>query len=361
MQFIHTADNHLRHSQYGREFRGGDFAAAFDQVVQAGLQRRVAAILVSGDLIDSTRPSPRIIRHLLDVHSRAKAANLPILVTSGNHDNTSPHWAEAIGSTPADRAHEGGIVIADNHLVRLFRDGGCLTVYGQPWVSREAFLDLKDSLPTADVLMFHGMIQELMPFKAVDALTLADLPTDKYQMVAAGDIHVRKYETVGRCVVGYPGSTELCEAGEAFDKTVTLVTKTPAGMVNEFLPIRTRKAMKFRLNTEDDVSTALAQVEAFKDSDPMVFGTFNPALTGIVARFCSKLNPERSILRLAPIGAIEQPLASTTEEVMQLADFLGKFIPAGTPLYETARTLLDPTANINDTLDAYLETALKAS
>lgn len=50
-KILHTADNHLRASQYARPDRGPDFAQALHQVVDLAIKHKVAAILNSGDIL----------------------------------------------------------------------------------------------------------------------------------------------------------------------------------------------------------------------------------------------------------------------------------------------------------------------
>ncbi len=352
--FIHTADNHLRDSQYGRRTRGDDFAAAFTAVLEKAHELGETTILCAGDLLDSTRPSPKIIAYLKHIDQKACEYGIQILVISGNHDLTEPHWASIVGF--GNEARPCGLRIIDNQLVTL---PSGLTVYGQPYVPKDTFLAIKDSLPPADVLMFHGMVQELMHFKSESALTLAELPTDKYRFIALGDIHVRKYVAVGGCMVGYPGSTEMCESSEALEKTVSQVTIPPdaSSAIGSVEPVRipTRKAFRFKLVTEPDLEAALDAVEKAKDSDPLVFVYYMPTLGNVPARFLSRIDPTKALFRFYPISAdleVAMPQAST--ELITPKDLLGNFIPAGNELYQLAADLLDPGVLPNDRIDLWL-------
>ncbi len=350
-----TADVHLRTSQYARSSRGDDFSAALMNAFKVGVREGVEAILISGDLLDSTRPSPKIIATLKQLDIEACKHGLLILVTSGNHDMTDPHWATIAGVTAQGAC---GLRIIDNELVTL---PSGITVYGQPFVNKDKFLAIRDSLPAADILMFHAMVHELTHgFKSDHAFALADLPTDKYKVIALGDVHRREYVTVGSCLVGQPGSTELCEAGEDEKKTVTLLEFDHSrARVGEpkFLPITTRQVLRFKLTTEDELEQALLMAETQRSNCPIVIVEYVANLTNVAQRFASRLDPTQVILRFMPIfrDLKGMNLGADVREDLPLEAFLQKMIPSGTPLYAIAEALLSPEANAVEILDRYIE------
>jgi len=363
-RLLHSADNHLRGQQYARSSRGEDFSKAFLDVVHTAIRRKIAVIMIAGDLLDSTRPSPKIIEFLKTVDALACKHGIQILVTSGNHDLTEPHWAKIAG---VEAQRSCGLRMIDNELVTLPNG---LTIYGQPFVNKEKWLEIKDTLPAADILMFHGMIAELTAgFKDPSAIDLAQLPTDRYQVIALGDIHHRKYVRVntgtgmGRgCLVGYPGSTELCEAGEDENKTVTELTFDDNGrLVTEepvFLPVKTRHVLRFKLNTEDEVEEALLLAETQKSTDPIVFIEYNAKLRTVPQRFAARLDPTKVLIRPYPMmrDPKVQGLGNDVRENLPLVAFLDKFIPPGGPLHALGTALLSPSANVVELVDRYIET-----
>jgi DNA repair exonuclease SbcCD nuclease subunit len=350
-----TADCHLRTSQYARSSRGEDFSAALLNVFQVAVREKISTICISGDLLDSTRPSPRIIATLKELDASACRHGILILVTSGNHDLTDPHWATIAGVATSGPC---GLRIIDNELVTL----ACgLKIYGQPFINKEKFMALRRQIPKADVLMFHAMVQELTHgFKSENAFALADLPTEKYQVIALGDVHHREYVRVGSCLVGQPGSTELCESGEDENKTVTVLTFDDHNRLvgePEFLPIKTRQVLRFKLTTEEEVEQALLTAETQKKNCPIVIVEFAVHLTNVPQRFASRLDPTQVILRFMPIfqGLNGMNLGADVRENLPLTAFLAKMIPPGTPLYELAETLLSPEVNTVETLERYIE------
>ena len=364
-KLLTTADQHLRVSQYARSSRGEDFSRAFLDVIHTAIRRKISVILCSGDLLDSTRPSPKIIEFLKTVDALACKHGIQILVTSGNHDLTDPHWAKIAG---VETQRACGLRIIDNELVTLPNG---LTIYGQPFVSKERWLEIKDTLPAADILMFHGMIRELTEgFKSESAIDLAQMPCDRYQVIALGDIHHRKYTRVhtptklgvGGCLIGYPGSTELCEAGEDENKTVTELTFDDNNHLSTeepvFLPVKTRHVLRFKLNTEEEVEEALLLAETQKASDPIVFIEYNAKLRTVPQRFAARLDPTKVLIRPYPMmrDPKVQGLGNDVRENLPLVAFLDKFIPPGGPLHALGAALLSPAANAVELVDRYIET-----
>jgi DNA repair exonuclease SbcCD nuclease subunit len=355
MKVLLIADTHLRTSQYARTSRGDDFAQALLNVFNLAVRERITTICISGDLLDSTRPSPKIIQFLKALDEQACQKGILILVISGNHDLTEPHWATVAGVTTTPGSC--GLRIIDNQLVTL----PCgLTVYGQPFVNKERFLNLVSELPQADILLFHAMVQELTHFKDKAALELTDLPTDKYQVIALGDVHARKYVKVGNCLVGQPGSTELCASNEDENKTATVVTfDDNLRLVGEpeFLPFATRQVLRFKLTTEEQLEQALLTAETQRHHNPIVIVEHDVALLNVQQRFASRLDPTKVILRFFPLfkQLSAAGLGDDMRQNLPLSAFLEKLIPPGTPLYTLAASLLTPEANTVELVDRYIE------
>ncbi len=87
MKFLHTSDWHLGRSLYGRR-RYEEFAAFLDWLAELIEQQGVDALLVSGDIFDTSTPSNSA--QALYYRFLCKVANSccrNIIVTAGNHDS----------------------------------------------------------------------------------------------------------------------------------------------------------------------------------------------------------------------------------------------------------------------------------
>jgi len=92
MKIVHISDTHLGYSAYskvdeesGLNQREMDFYQAFGRFVDKCLELRPDAVLHSGDLFDTVRPSNRAISFALEQFLRLNEARIPVVVIAGNH------------------------------------------------------------------------------------------------------------------------------------------------------------------------------------------------------------------------------------------------------------------------------------
>jgi DNA repair exonuclease SbcCD nuclease subunit len=83
---MHLADVHLGYKQYGSEERFHDFARAFDAAVGAALENEVNFVVLSGDLFHKSAIDPATLLQTVSNLDRLKAADIPIVAITGNHD-----------------------------------------------------------------------------------------------------------------------------------------------------------------------------------------------------------------------------------------------------------------------------------
>lgn len=351
MKFLACADVHLRDSQYGRTSRSQDFLNAFSAVIDQAVNQEVDFIVCAGDLLNSTRPSPQLLRELRKFEERLQELKLPCYVVAGNHDLTRPYWTEAFKDNDLE---DFGFVILDD--VRLELVG--TSIVGIPFCSREAFLTGQEFLKPVDVLIWHGSIREFCGFPSPNSLSLRDLDPSKFRVMVVGDIHVTRQERLGDSLVISPGSTELCDTGEDAKKTVTIVTLEPGDDATyEVIPLDTRKVLRFRLLTEEDVEKALAEIEPVKAADPMVFLDYAPELAGEIPRFFNAMTGTSQFVRPSPLTAKKTANNGRPASMMKIAnprDLIPAFIVQGHPAHELACALLNPEAEASEMVDEWL-------
>ncbi len=89
-KFLHIADIHLGISRY-RRFGGADrtrdfFEAWSDCIQKYALEEEVAFVLIAGDFFDTRRVEPQAMDHAMFCLNQLRAANIPVIVIEGNHD-----------------------------------------------------------------------------------------------------------------------------------------------------------------------------------------------------------------------------------------------------------------------------------
>jgi DNA repair exonuclease SbcCD nuclease subunit len=355
---LFTADNHLRDSQWSRRDRATDFQNALTDIIDTAIRDRVAAICVSGDLLDQIRPSPQVFRYLKRQNRRLERAAIPLYVTAGDHDKTDPHWTTQLKEEGDPR--RCGIILLDNELVTV--PGTDLTIYGLTFITKtkEGHDAVWATLPDATILLMHSTVQEFCKFPTANALRLDDLPRVKFNVISIGDIHVHESAYLDdETLVLSPGSTELCKTNEPLEKFCYLVdfSNPTKPLEAQSVPIKTRKALRYTINTEEQMQAAVADLQTHATEAPIVIYTFNPAVENVAGRFGMIVDAEVAIMRGCPNygeirfdGAVEED----DEEHRTTADFLPIYIPVESRLFSVAESLLSPEAPANDIIDAFI-------
>jgi len=101
VSFIHLADVHLGHEQYGQRERADDFARAFYFAAKYAVESRVDFVIVAGDLFERSTLDPVTFDQTLSGLKQLAAADIPIIAIAGNHDRArygqGMAWLESLG------------------------------------------------------------------------------------------------------------------------------------------------------------------------------------------------------------------------------------------------------------------------
>jgi exonuclease SbcD len=85
-RFIHAADIHLGHEQYGLVKRSNDFARAYLEMVDHAVTNHVDFVLIAGDLFHHARADAWTLKQAIAGLSILREAHIPVLAVEGNHD-----------------------------------------------------------------------------------------------------------------------------------------------------------------------------------------------------------------------------------------------------------------------------------
>lgn len=345
----HTADNHLRATQYSYSSRAMDFHKSLDFIIHDAAHRKLDALIISGDIIDTTRPTSYTIALLQHLHATAKALKVRILLTSGNHDKTEPHWSSILEQDP-----EFGIQLVDNKEFTISNGSETLRGLGLPYMSDEDLLNRLEGITTPyDIIVWHGMIGNFDGVRP-DALD-ASIFSGKAKNVLLGDIHIRQYLYLEehKLFIGYPGSSELGRTSEPLEKSYEVVSMEPGSPALDFEPIiiPTRMAFVRILHTQGDLDELIHDLRENSDSKPMVFVKHDASLENVRGRIVASL-PEQSIISVQRLPKSVNIMNSIDfDEDTTLAHFIGDFFPAGSQLYGAAEKLLQENVKVEDVLD----------
>lgn len=136
MKFIHTSDWHIGSQLYGFD-RLEEQGIVLDNIINLAKENEVDALLVCGDVFDTTQPSTAA-QHLLAsklIRLRDLMPEIEIIATSGNHDSATRHEALAPVWLEAGVKMIGTFRSADNFSHNIIEIPGKAFVAAVPYVN----------------------------------------------------------------------------------------------------------------------------------------------------------------------------------------------------------------------------------
>lgn len=374
MNIMHIADLHLRDSQFGRPDRGPDFTNAVFTAIEEAAARDIKHILVAGDILNSKKPSSANVADLIDISNKLVQHGITMLAIPGDHDACDLSWINALKRTKGVT----GIIDVTNtiYTISLANSVTNITVYGAPKAKMhpEEFRQESSDWPAATILLYHGPVKEFAGFQMPDdAIGLVDLPTDRYEVIALGDLHSCRYVEYNGCLVGYPGPTEYCSANEPPQKSVTILRFDEAGHFlklnpdTDIVPIRTRCVIQRTVRNEEEMAVLIQDLTKVAAHDPIVHVWHDTCVPAVFERLSHIVDPRKGILRVQNKGSMDGvpttahfgSLEENTEGLQKhAADFVSEFSFVGDPTYDVKVTLCDPQESPGPVLDKYVEQRL---
>lgn len=353
-----TADNHLRLTHLGSRERGADFRNALLSVIDVATAVKADAIINAGDVMDSPQVQPAVADDLRVVDEHCRAARLPMYTLLGNHDFAQPSWLEVQRMSSGSIGAADGIIPFDNAAVRV----GPITFYGMPFMSPLLLRERLAKSVDADVLVWHGSVQEFAGFPVEGMITVEDLMAQPWKAVLLGDIHITKFLDANGCPVGYPGATELIKKDEPLEHSCTVIdfdNATRRVLRLSFVPVKHRKVFTLRIDTEDQLDAAEAELKAAQALKPIVFAKFNTSLTLPRARLQSAAGAG-AICRLEGYDPMVLDLAAkaTDADVPQPEHYVDQVLPADRELAAVAKLLCNPEASVGDALREFIAVSM---
>lgn len=173
------------------------------------IKRKFNAMVVAGDCLDATSPSPDAVVFLAEQLRRLQQAKCRFLYVLGNHDRTDPPWHSI--SPWAEQLSYGEIATV-----------GDIKITGMDFAPLGAWQELAAGLPAADVLVLHQTLTDFMGDQIACQGSLSDIGNGS-PVTLVGDYHVRVSKPYrdqqGKQHTAYsPGSTHRCSIAEPDDK-----------------------------------------------------------------------------------------------------------------------------------------------
>ena len=365
----HVADTHLRDTQYGTPKRGEDFFQGFKNAIKAGLKEVDMYVLV-GDIFDKSRPSSTVVKQIMEIDAMLVKNQMKMLAVTGNHDWCKQPWVDTLfGGRTSDSY---GIIPIDDKTMTVFGFVFTGVVTHNASSFREALPEIEKQAKGADVVLFHGFVDGIVPMYAgsknplhVDELPIAQ--TNEAWLL--GDIHVQGYVDRPRpdtknVLIGYPGSTEMCSSGEATQKSLPCIkVSKDAAQSAKFINYQTRKFISETIKTPAELDALIATIEKCVDEEPVVRIDYDRSLPNVVMRIHAVLDPQKCVIRCYPLPMDKEAYdgegsREVDENQLTMEDFIRKKFDGNPRLTDVALDLLyrgaeDAHNIINDFIDAW--------
>ena len=226
--FLHAADIHLDSQLHGLErYEGAPVDAireatrrAFKNLVLAAIDRKVAFLLLVGDLYDGDWKDYRTGLFFNRQMSRLREAGVPVIVVSGNHDAASQLTKHL---NPPANVHFLDTKAPETLVLEALR----VALHGQGYASRVVKDDLSAAYPAPipgllNVGLLHTSVDGREGHEPYAPCTLEGLQNRGYAYWALGHVHAREVLAEDPWIV-FPGNLQGRHAKETGPKGATLV------------------------------------------------------------------------------------------------------------------------------------------
>lgn len=298
MKILHTADNHAGCRQYGMPEREDDFYSGFHQACIKTMNEHCDAMLVAGDLFDSSRPSARAVLEVKNGVDMLRKDGIAVLGIEGNHDLTQDcYWLRVCGIEPLDAGYEDSF------------NGFSAT--GVNYCHTDDLLERLDAIAAAceadgkryQVVALHCGIAEMGCSFNPDASQAQLVPLLKRigcTYCAVGHIHIPMEQVVDGIMFVQPGSTECKSVDEPHEKSVEIVEleeNTGKVLSAKVEKLMNRNIELFSIETDDDVE----KLRNASDKALVVAYVSSKVADG-VAKAAAVLKGRDLLSRVIPVG-----------------------------------------------------------
>lgn len=357
MKILQTGDNHIGYHQYGLKSRAEDFRKAFTAVVDLAIEYEVDMVTLTGDLFESTKPSPADVNFVRSELDRLERAGIIVVGIEGNHDRTD---GEILKLFDAIISVEGKKYKFDNGL----------TFYGIPYLKHDQLIEALAGVPKdVDVLLMHQTLSEVADiYGDVSADDIMEMcPSVRY--VALGHIHDNHdlSRNGGKCRLVYNGSPEMNDIDENPRKTIPIFEIEPgdAPPKVKLVDLEPRTVEKIMLHVDDDVAALHKDLEEYRGS--LLYLICKNSLTRQLASVMDRASDLGIIYTVTPVSdmnAVDLSKINSWERSRSTVD-LKKIIEEdfdGLPREKAlVMALLDTPENANTLIEEYVDEQVRDS
>lgn len=347
LKIIHTADLHLGSSfstlpQEKALLRRAELLEMPGKIMRLAENEAADAVLISGDLFDSTMPDKDAVNAFL---SAAEQSEIPVFISPGNHDYY------CTSSVYAKTAFPGNVFVFQRNEAEYydFSDRG-FRVYGaafQSEFSRPLLegVSVEKSDGVTDIMCLHGEV--CRGESTYSKITTEQIAASNLDYLALGHIHrMTELRKAGNTVYAYPG----CPEGRGFDetgaKTVNVSEFDGRAWRIETVELAARRVEEVKLDLSGrDPVTAINKLSSPRYGRDI----YSITLSGLTDRRCDPA----SILSRVSDGFFSLKITDLTQRLEDVFNeacattLRGAFIGKMRDLYTTAGTEKDRILAVN--------------
>ena len=279
MKFMHCSDLHLGKRPVGAsgEYaakRHQDYFDAFEYLIRAGIDEKISAIILSGDIFDKKELNPDVLFKAETILNLPKSVNIPVVITDGNHDRISKgaehdswlHYLAAKGLLLVpkyERTAEGmnftPVIIDDIAFYGLGYSGAFAKETIEGFISyldnnTANNIDERDNKIQNVAIIHTGIIDNIKERDysfitgTIDRET-ADLFKGKVIYAAGGHLHSYRVYPKDKPYFFVPGSPEFWDIDEAGKAKGAIIFDTDS-LEHKFIAAKNRKVHKIVIKNE---------------------------------------------------------------------------------------------------------------
>lgn len=228
-KFIIAADIHLDSPLMGlSRYEGapvdilrGATREAFGNLVALAIEKKVAFVLLSGDLYDGDWRDYHTGLFLSQQLSRLREAGVKVFILYGNHDAESR-------ITKSLRLPDNVRILSTKSPETILLEEFGVAIHGQGFAKRDVMENLSERYPMAgkgffNIGMLHTALTGAEGHAPYAPCTLGMLQSKGYDVWALGHVHVRKTHSEDPLIL-YPGNIQGRHARETGPKGCTMVS-----------------------------------------------------------------------------------------------------------------------------------------
>ena len=245
MKFIHTADLHLgarneaKLSPDRAKLRRAELLATFERIAELA-EREEAAVLIAGDLFDTSHPTRRTVGAVIATIRRHPTVRFFCL--PGNHDG---------GEFPSDDIPEN-LSLFGKELTHY--TVGDVDIYGTTETAVGLYDALRPDPDRKNVLLLHGAVKEGGTPEA-GTVVLSRLAERGIDYLALGHYHLHRVTSLDtRGVCAYSGTPEGRGMDEAGECGVLLIDTAESPIRPRFIKTARRTIHRFPVEVTADAA-----------------------------------------------------------------------------------------------------------